>query len=327
MTAFRFLAQSQRTDLAVEARDMFWKKQSPPRGGVISEEEEIDSVHISRVAIVADEAAAELHKPKGRYITLEVPTAGQSGWLDEKLSGDILAQELQKMLPDGNDLVLVVGLGNREITADSLGPKMLEHIVVTRHLRGIFTKKTAENMKHICAVEPGVLGVTGLETFEVIKGIVQQIQPGVVIAVDALAAASTARLNRTIQLADTGIHPGSGVDNKRFGLTRESLGVPVIAIGIPTVVHAATIALDLLQVLERHAAFASYFKSLENLAVEEKNVLIRQLVPDYIGELVVSPKEADVLMEAMARVLGESINRAVYGDFDYHHLENYIALH
>jgi spore protease len=180
-------------------------------------------------------------------------------------------------------------------------------------------------MNFICAVEPSVFGATGIEAFEMIKGIVDKVKPDAVIAADALAAASTRRLNATIQLADTGIHPGSGVDNKRFGLTRESLGVPVVAVGIPTVVYASTIALDLMAVLEEHAPFASYFRSMRDIPLNAQRTLINQLIPDFMKDLVVSPKEADIFMADMAKTLAEGINKAVYGDIDYRHMENYLA--
>ena len=135
-------------------------------------------------------------------------------------------------------------------------------------------------MRSVCAIAPGVLGITGMETAEIIAGIVDRIKPDAVICIDALAAASSHRVITTVQLADAGIHPGSGVGNKRFGLTKQSLGVPVVAIGVPTVVHASTIAMDTLQTLQEHASFARYFKSMENLSDQDRNTIVRQVLPE-----------------------------------------------
>lgn len=324
MTNLKFLWEGLRTDLAVEAREMFWQQSDGGYSGLMVSDEVKNAIAVSRVEVCTAKAAQILHKPQGKYVTLTLADGAGGGWYDEAAIEEVLADELKRLLGGLCGTVLVVGLGNRAITADSLGAKMLDEIVVTRHLMSLLPQKVCERINLICSVEPGVFGVTGMETFEVVSALVRQIKPVAVIAVDALAAASTKRLNTTIQLADTGIHPGSGVDNKRYGLNKETLGVPVLAVGIPTVVHASTIALDMIHILEQHAAFSRYFKSLESLAVEERRNLLRQLLPEYMNTLIVSPKEADVLMETMGRVLANGIHKAVYGDFDYQHIEKYL---
>lgn len=324
MTNLKFLWEDQRTDLAVEAKDMFWQESGAGFSGLLTSDESRCGIDISRVEVCTDEAAQILRKPMGNYVTLSLSGQAAEGWLDEDSLEKVLSAEIRRLIGDVNGTVLVVGLGNRAITADSLGPKTIDEIVVTRHLDSILPPEVRKSMNYICAIEPGVFGITGLETFEVVSALVRQIEPAAVIAVDALAAASTSRLNATVQLADTGIHPGSGVDNKRYGLNKTTLGVPVLAVGIPTVVHASTIAIDMISMLEKHAAFSRYFKSLEHLAADERRSLIRQLLPNYISSLIVSPKEADILMETMGRVLAGGINKAVYGEFDYQHIEKYL---
>ena len=226
-----------RTDLALESKEMYKEKNNKEADGVILEEEEIDGTKISKVRIINEIGSEKLGKPIGNYITLDIPqfTEYDGELMDSvsKVLGKIL-KELIKVKKD--DRVLVVGLGNWNVTPDALGPKVIEGIMVTRHLSEVMPEAMEENMISVAAISPGVLGTTGIETAEIIKGIVQNVKPKVLIAIDSLASKSIERISSSIQISDTGIVPGGGVGNKREELTYETMGIPVIAVGVPTVV-------------------------------------------------------------------------------------------
>ncbi|WP_110953329.1 GPR endopeptidase [Anaerosinus massiliensis] len=314
-----------RTDLAIEAREMITKRVSHEVSGVDVVTSKDEDVLITRVNISNQSAEEALGKPKGKYITIEAQGLQYNdGELHEKISG-ILADELHHLVKiEPTATVLVVGLGNRNITPDALGPKTIEKLVVTRHMKEMLVDKVKNEMRLVCAIEPGVLGITGIETAEIIQGLVAKVKPDLVIAIDALAAAASHRVNTTIQLANTGIHPGSGVDNKRFGLNEQTLGVPVIAIGVPTVVHASTIAMDTIHTLKDHASFARYFKSMETLSERECQVIIRQVLPETLGNLMVTPKEIDQIITDISMVVAEGLNRALHEKIDYENIHQYI---
>ncbi|QJW47763.1 GPR endopeptidase [bacterium BFN5] len=264
-------------------------------------------------------------KTQGRYVTIEAQGLRYKNTpLQDKIMG-FLAQELASLaqLPQ-NATILVVGLGNWNVTPDALGPRAVDKVVVTRHLQGMLSPELKGGVRSVCAIAPGVLGITGMETAEIVHGIVSKIKPDLVIAIDALAAASSHRVITTVQLANTGIHPGSGVGNKRFGLTKESLGVPVIAIGVPTVVHASTIAMDTINTLQEQAAFARYFKSMENLTDQDRQVIVRQVLPEALGDLMVTPKEVDRLIADIADVIAGGINQAMHPNIDYENIHIYL---
>ena len=237
-----------RTDLALETTERFAEENTEIRGVEIQEEyDEEKDVRTTVVKIVTENGAKAMGRPQGTYITIEAPDLSEP---DEDYHREI-SEEISVYLKQLIDLkkeksILVVGLGNAGITADALGPHVVENLRMTRHiireygLRGI----THEKMHCVSGIVPGVMAQTGMETAEIIQGVVAETKPDVVIAIDALAARSVRRLNRTIQITDTGIHPGSGVGNHRNGLTEENLQVKVIGIGVPTVVDAATIVLD-----------------------------------------------------------------------------------
>lgn len=307
------------TDLAVENREQF-KGQDKEISGVRLEEryDKKNGVRITRVEIMDDHGAKMMCKPIGNYVTIEADDMVEAG-CNVKRMGEVsraLARELVSMLPsrDREDIekmsVLVVGLGNRDVTPDSLGPCVVLNLEVSRH---IFLLK--ERLKRSCgisAVMPGVMAQSGMESAEMVKGIVDQIKPDIVIAIDALAARSTKRLNTTIQLADTGIHPGSGVGNHRRGLSRETLGVPVIAIGIPTVIDAATIVSDTMDAMINILSSSESGKSVSNVLNEfsdrEKYQLIKELLEPQIGTMFVTPKDIDEDVEIMAEIVATGIN-------------------
>ncbi len=238
-----------RTDLALEAREGIGEAEGEIHGVSVEESyDEENEIRVTRVVIETKNGAKALGKPMGVYVTLEAPGMIEP---EEDYHQEIsasLARELKSIIPDAEkeQSILVVGLGNRDVTADALGPHVADNLFVTRHVVKEYGKAAynKSRMHMVSSIVPGVMAKTGMESAEIIRGVVEQTKPDVVIVVDALAARSTKRLNRTIQVTNTGIHPGSGVGNHRNGLTKESLDVPVIAIGVPTVVDAATIVND-----------------------------------------------------------------------------------
>lgn len=243
---------SVRTDLALEEKERFESNDVEVQGVVLEEEyDEEREIKITKVLIETENGAKAMGKPVGTYITLEAPNLIVP---DEDYHREI-SEELAKIVRDlikekkKEYNVLVIGLGNREVTPDALGPHVADNLIVTRHIIKEYGKYAMgeKNVNMVSAIVPGVMGQTGMETVEIVNGIVKETKPDFLIAIDALAARSTKRLNRTIQIADTGIHPGSGVGNHRGGITEETLGIPVIAIGVPTVVDAATIVNDTME--------------------------------------------------------------------------------
>lgn len=314
-----------RTDLALEAREMLSRKVREDVPGVVVETAENDDVLITRVNITTPEAERMMGKKQGRYVTVEAQGLRYKNTPLEDQIMKHLAQELVSMaeLPR-NATVLIVGLGNWNVTPDALGPRAVDKVVVTRHLQEMLSPELKNGVRSVCAIAPGVLGITGMETAEIIHGIVDKVKPNAVIAIDALAAASSHRVLTTVQLANTGIHPGSGVGNKRFGLSQETLGVPVIAIGVPTVVHASTIAMDTIDTMQEHAAFARYFKSMADLSDQDRGMIVRQVLPDALGDLMVTPKEIDRLIQDIANIIAGGINQALHPNIDYENIHLYL---
>lgn len=315
-----------RTDLALEAREAVSRRVQTDVPGVAIETETEDDIIVTRVRITTPEAGRRLGKAPGDYVTIEAPGLRYKNTpLAEKVM-QRLATELCMLtkLSQENATVLVVGLGNWDITPDALGPRVAGKVVVTRHIQDMLSPELKGGVRSVCALSPGVLGITGIETAEIIQGIVAEIHPDLVICIDALAAASTKRLVTTVQLANTGISPGSGVGNKRFGITEQSLGVPVLAIGVPTVVHASTIAMDTINTLVEHAPFARYFKSMSDLTDMDRRTIVNQVLPDVWGDLMVTPKEIDRLIEEMANIIAGGINQALHPHIDYRNIYQYL---
>ena len=241
---------------------------------------------ITRVKIENEQGSEAMGKPLGYYVTLEIPhLKDKDPELAEEVSKN-LADELNKVTDIPIDAtVLVIGLGNWNVTPDSLGPKVIEKLIITRHLVDFMPERfSSENgIRPVCAVSPGVLGITGIETGEIIKGLVEKVKPNLIIAIDALAARSMERISTTIQISDTGVYPGSGIGNKRMGITKDTLKVPVVAMGVPTVVDAATMANDTLdmligQFIRQAQKGSEFYKVLEELDKEEKYQLICEVM-------------------------------------------------
>ena len=277
-----------RTDLALEARESAEEASEELRGVSVEEVyDEESEVKVTRVIIESKNSAKILGKPIGTYVTLEAPAMAQP---DEEYHKEIsaeLAKQLKAVIPmiEKELSVMIVGLGNRDVTADSLGPNVVDNLLITRHMVKEFGKAAygREHMPMTSALIPGVMAKTGMESAEIIKGVVEKTRPDVVLVVDALAARSTKRLNRTIQITNTGIHPGSGVGNHRNSITEESLGVPVIAVGVPTVVDAATIVNDALQKMfvGTEGEFAQLQEEIQNSMGELYNMYVTGKDVDY----------------------------------------------
>ncbi len=284
-----------RTDLALEARESIEDKAEGLHGVTVEEDyDETSDVRITKVTVETKNGAKILGKPMGIYITLEAPSMTEPEEDYHQEISEILASNIRSILPepDREHSILVVGLGNREVTADSLGPNVVDNLFVNRHIVREYGKVAynRSKMHQVSSLIPGVMAKTGMESAEIIKGVISETQPDMVIVIDALAARSTKRLNRTIQITNTGIHPGSGVGNHRNAITQESLNVPVLALGVPTVVDAATIVGDALG--ERPVAL----KELNNMYVTTKDVdqqiqQISHILCDGINKALVGPEE------------------------------------
>ncbi|NLC63077.1 MAG: GPR endopeptidase [Thermoanaerobacterales bacterium] len=318
-----------RTDLAVEARELTGLDEIP---GVITDTEKFEEMTISRVKIETEQGSKVMGKPIGNYITLEVPRLkDKDPELTEEVSKN-LAKELKTMIDLPADAtILVIGLGNWNVTPDSLGPKVIERLIVTRHLMELMPDKfnIDEGIRPVCALSPGALGITGIETSEIIRGLVEKINPKLVIAIDALSARSMERISTTVQIADSGVYPGSGIGNKRMGITNDTIGVPVIAIGVPTVVDAATLANDAIdmligQFIRQSKPGGEFYKILETIDREEKFQLLREVMTPFVGQLVVTPKEIDSLIENTSKSVAGGINLAVHPGIEYSEVSTFL---
>lgn len=288
--------------------------------GVKMEVVEQEDMKISRVSIETSQAAEQMRKLMGNYITLEVPGLREKNSVLKERVSQVLARELGIITglgQDENKTVLVVGLGNWNVTPDALGPRVVGDLLVTRHILQLEPETLGQVFRSVAAISPGVLGLTGIETGEIIQGLVEKIRPDLLLVVDALAARSMERLHATIQITDTGIHPGSGVGNRRFAINSSTIGIPVFAMGVPTVVDAVTIAVDAMdKVVASFAASvekeSKFYKVLEDLDAEGKKKLFSEVLTPYNGNLMVAPKDIDVLIEDTARLIAGSINASLH---------------
>jgi spore protease len=295
-----------RTDLALEARESISQTKSELHGVHVEEyEKEAEDIHVTRVIIETKNAAKAMGKPIGTYITIEAPQMLEPDEDYHREISECLSEELLNMLPEHKEglSVLIVGLGNREVTADALGPRVLDNLMITRHIMRTYGKAAYGNecVNEISSIEPGVMAKTGMETAERVKGVVEETKPDVVVVVDALAATSTRRLNRTIQITYPGIQPGSSVGNYRNALTEESLGRPVVAIGVPTVVDAATIVNDALEKIMDNKEDLKDWKEMERFrpAFAELN------------NMYMTGKDVDAMIKKVSYTLSEGINIAL----------------
>lgn len=319
---------SVRTDLALEEKERFESDNVEISGVVLEEDyDETLEIRITRVKIETENGAKAMGKPAGVYLTLEAPNLAVPDEDYHREISEKLADHMEELLHEnhltGRDIsVLVVGLGNRQVTPDALGPYVVDNLCVTRHIVREYGKYAMgmERAQLVSAIVPGVMGQTGMETLEIVKGVVTETKPDLVIAVDALAARNSRRLNRTIQIADTGIHPGSGVGNHRNGLTRETLGVPVIGIGVPTVVDAATIVSDtmenLIQAMETSETLKGVGEVLKMYNNAEKYELVKELISPHLNGMFVTPKDEDEMVKQISYTISESLNLLFAGRED-----------
>ena len=306
-----------RTDLASERRDIYQKANNLEKiDGIEATKEDInENIKVERVKITNENGEKAIGKPMGDYITIDIQKLKIAQEEELEKAGEILANELKTIVAkhvNSQGEILVVGLGNSYVTPDSLGPKVTNEIEVTRHIINYLPQYVEEGTRMVSAIAPGVLGTTGIETAEILKGIVDNIHPKLVIVIDALASRSIERISSTVQLSDTGIVPGAGVGNTRNEISQKTLGIPVVAIGIPTVVETAVLVNDCLDLfitkLQEEAKSNDYLNQLKQ---EDNYEEIKEaLVPkDY--NLIVTPKEIDDLIENMTQVVATGINRAM----------------
>ncbi|SFR05377.1 GPR endopeptidase [Desulfoscipio geothermicus] len=290
-------------DLALEAREIIRGETGQEIPGVRMDRESYDNANVTIVHIEDEAAQTIMGKPVGTYVTVEAPVIKQNNQQAHKEVTEILAEQLKKMidLPMESN-VLIVGLGNWNATPDALGPRVVDKCLVTRHLFNYAPQELQGGMRPVSALAPGVLGLTGIETAEIIRGVVEKTRPALIIAIDSLAARSVERISTTIQLADTGINPGSGIGNKRAGINQETMGVRVIAIGVPTVTLAAVIAQD---------AIEKYIQSTGG-QLGDASLAIKKVLEPFGGNLTVTPKEIDTLIEDTAQIIAGSINMAMH---------------
>lgn len=307
-----------RTDLASERRDIYNKanKLENDIDGIESEKEEInENIKVERVKITNENGEKAIGKPIGNYITIDVKKLKIAQDEDIEKAAEALSNELKKVVDmhiDNQGEVLVVGLGNIYVTPDSLGPKVINEIEVTRHIIKYLPQYVEEGTREVSAVSPGVLGTTGIETVEILKGIVDNVKPKLVIVIDALASRSIERISSTVQISDTGIVPGAGVGNTRNEISIKTLGIPVIAIGIPTVVETAVLVNDSLDLfIKKLQDEAKSNEYLNNLKQEDNYEEIREVLVPNDYNLIVTPKEIDDLIENMKDIVAKGINQSL----------------
>ena len=288
------------TDLALETKEKFEEDNVEIRGVEIQEDyDEEKDIRTTVVKIKTENGAKSMGRPQGVYITLEAPNMSVP---DEDYHREIsreLSRHLKALLPKKEDMkVLVVGLGNRDITPDALGPDVVANLRITRHIINEYGAQGMgeEHVHSVSGLAPGVMAQTGMETMEIIRGVIEETRPDIIVAIDALAARSLRRLNRTIQITDTGINPGSGVGNHRTGLNRETLGVRVIGIGVPTVVDGATIV---------HDAMSHLLDALEEA---EKKEFLEEMIAPSLHSMFVTPKDVDDTIKRLAYTISEGLN-------------------
>lgn len=322
-----------RTDLALEAKEIYSEKHKKEKDiDGIEVINEIDKdIKVTTVKVKDENGAQKIGKPKGDYVTIEIPDfTAYDGETMDRVS-QVVAEIIGRMVKiDVEKTILVVGLGNWKVTPDALGPKVTEGIMVTRHLKTVMPEIIDDSVRPVCSIAPGVLGVTGVETVEIIKGTVERVKPDIVICIDALAARRVERVNTTIQIGDTGISPGAGVGNNRKQINEENLGVKVIAIGVPTVVDAVTIANDTIDMvvdsLVNNAESGSdFYKMLASLDKNEKNNLIREVLSSKsLGEMIVTPKDIDLIINSLAKIISNGINMAVQPNMNMEEINKFM---
>lgn len=286
-----------RTDMAVERRDLYRSanKLEDEINGIECEVDKTGDTTVTRVKITNHEGEKALDRKMGNYITIDMKKINNITTEKEEEIINVFSKELAAIVNkhvQSNEEVLIVGLGNLYATPDSLGSKVVQNIEITRHIKIYLPNAIDQNTRSISAITPGVLGTTGIETAEIVKGIVQNIKPKLVIAIDSLCSKNIDRINKSIQISDTGIVPGGGVGNRQAELSKDTLGVPVIGLGVPTVLDAATIVIDTLNSCD--------------IEVDENKLVDKMQLNNF--NFIVTPKEIDTLIDSMTNIVSEGIN-------------------
>ena len=306
-----------RTDLAIEATEIC-EEQSTALDGVVVDTKELEDCTITTVEIINEIGSKIMNKEIGKYITLESDLMKFDDDDSREKVINYLKDELIEIFgTDQSKKTLIIGLGNWNITSDALGPRAVSKTLVTRHIFKNYNKDYDDDFSEVAALSPGVMGITGIETVEIVKSIVDKIKPDRVVAIDALASRKMDRVNSTIQISTGGIAPGGGVGNKRKALDKSYLGVDVIAIGVPTVVDAATLTIDVLDLaidnlIEVSQENSEFYKMLTKLKEEEKYQLIKDSLDPYDKNLIVTPKDIDETIENLAIIISEGLNRSLH---------------
>ncbi|APM38275.1 GPR endopeptidase [Clostridium kluyveri] len=319
-----------RTDLAVEAKEICEKKMGSKIPGVEIEEKMEEDIKVTYVKIVEDVGEKFMGKPKGSYITIDMPEfTHYDGEMRDKVSV-VMGKVLSGMINIEESMTaMVVGLGNWNITPDALGPKTASKLMVTRHLKELVPDKIDEGIRPVCVISPGVLGITGIETGEIIKGVVDKIKPNIIVCIDALASRKMDRVNTTIQIGNTGISPGSGIGNKRMELSEKTLGIPVIAIGVPTVVDAATMANDTIdlvldEMINQSEKGKEFYKVLKSIDKDEKQKMIKEILEPYGENIMVTPKDVDLVIDSISKIIANGINIALQPALDLNDINTFL---
>lgn len=307
-----------RTDIAAEATALMGEKLP----GISTQTETLpQNIMITRVRV--DEQGSEaIGKAPGMYVTVDIPDISAREANLERALIRAFADELISVLPKDTKTfhAMVVGLGNERVTADSLGPRVVRNILITRHILKDLPEAADDRVRCVSAFAPGVLGVTGMESTDVVRGVAERVKPSVILAVDALAAGSATRIANTYQIADTGIAPGSGIGNKRRALNFKTLGVPVIALGVPLVVYASSITRDVMVRMARQINADKRVPMDEDMMAS----LAEQAAGRYFQDLVVTPKEIDALVADVARIIGMGINLALHPKLSPEDIQAYV---
>ncbi|MGB4176825.1 MAG: GPR endopeptidase [Halanaerobiales bacterium] len=320
-------------DLAIDAHELAVERTGTEIQGISVVEENKEVAKITRIHVMNEQGAQAIGKPIGRYTTIESEgLKGQNRLVHDQLS-EIFSEELALMIdfdqirphPNLEPTIFVVGLGNWNATPDALGPQVLNHLMVTRHLYQEAPPELRKGLRPVCALSPGVLGLTGVQTAEIIKGVVEMVKPNLIIAIDALAAHHTSRLANTIQISDTGIAPGSGIGKVRPAINQQTMNIPVIAIGVPTVVHAITIVNDAMEEMLKGEIFSKVERErFRHVDENEKKRMMGNILGSFMGGLMVSPKGVDELIKDVSRIIAGGINIALHPDITAENISLYL---
>ncbi|MEG1500361.1 MAG: GPR endopeptidase [Clostridiales bacterium] len=309
-------------DLAMEAHSLLRGSANMEVQGVKEEVEETDLAKINTITILNPQGAKRMGRQIGKYITIEIQNAIYAK--DEiGATSKILAQKLRELLPQSKQPIMIVGLGNNSALPDSLGPKVIELTMATRHIFSHAPQALEKNLHSVCLLAPGVLGNTGIETAEIIRSTANYVRPSCIIAIDALAAANVERVGTSIQISDTGINPGSGIGNQRQPINQQTMGIPVIAIGVPTVVDSNVIIYEsgqkLLQYWQKKG-----LRPMPPLNSEAVNYIKQEILQAFDGNFIVTPREIDQLIYTIAHIIAAALPQDIHEDVDENNYQLYL---